>query len=427
MHDTAAMVSWSTEPFLAISCNYRVGALGFLNCGLTAKEGVLNLGLHDQRLVMEWIQENVTALGGDPSNVTLVGLSAGAHSIGHHITNINEPRELFHQAVIESGGPTSRVVHPFDSKLHENQFDEFLRAAGCPNDLPEPEILPFLRKLPEETIVKAQMKVFDENNPSVRWAWQPVIDGEIISRRPLDAWKSGKWHKVPVMTGFNHNEGTMYVPKQMSKSEQFRCFFATLLPQLMKEDLDELVGLYPDPEQESSSPYTETRDPVHGLGPQYKRVEAAYGQYAYVAPVRQTAQLAGSDPEQPSVWLYHWAVNSSVVAGANHGDQMWYETMKGEVRKVSPSHDLIARSFHDYVCSFVVRGDPNSLQGHSEDRPVWSAYNNNQEPHKTMIFGEGNDERAGGSQAGVAVQCVRDTWAEKETKFWWRVGEKFED
>ncbi|GAB1743290.1 hypothetical protein NU219Hw_g9134t1 [Hortaea werneckii] len=426
MHDDASMLSWSGKPYIAISCNYRIGALGFLNCSLAAKEGVLNLGLHDQRLVLEWVQENVGAFGGDPANVTLVGLSAGAHSIGHHITNINEKRELFQRAVIQSGGPTSRVVHPFDSALHEKQFREFLEAVECPKDLPECDIMSFLRKLPEATICKAQTRVFDTYNPSVRWAWQPVIDDEIISRRPLDAWKSGDWHKVPIITGFNHNEGSMYVPRAMATSEEFRIFFATLLPQLEPTDLDRLEELYPDPAKDPASPYTEHRK--DNLGPQYKRVEAAYGQYAYVAPVRQTAELAGSDKQQPPIYLYHWASQSSVVNGANHGDQLWYETMDEKVRDVSPSHDALARVFHDYVCNFITTGNPNRLVDCTgEDLPAWKAFNEKDEGGKTMIFGDGNNERAGGKGAGIVAQLIKDPWAVQETDFWWQMGERFED
>lgn len=81
MHNTASMVAWSAEPFIAVSFNYRIGSLGFLPSTASAKEGVLNLGLKDQIVLFEWVQENIHLFGGDPSNVTLIGLSAGAHSV----------------------------------------------------------------------------------------------------------------------------------------------------------------------------------------------------------------------------------------------------------------------------------------------------------------------------------------------------------
>ena len=71
MHNTASMVSWSSEPFIAVSFNYRIGALGFLNSKLTQKEGLLNLGLWDQVLLLEWVQDNIKAFGGDPTKVTM--------------------------------------------------------------------------------------------------------------------------------------------------------------------------------------------------------------------------------------------------------------------------------------------------------------------------------------------------------------------
>lgn len=81
MHNTASMLAWSAEPFIAVSFNYRLGALGFLNSALTAEIGLLNVGLKDQISLLEWLQENIASFGGDPDNVTIMGLSAGAHSV----------------------------------------------------------------------------------------------------------------------------------------------------------------------------------------------------------------------------------------------------------------------------------------------------------------------------------------------------------
>jgi hypothetical protein len=78
----ASFVSWAEQPMVGINFNYRVGALGFLPSEVTAREGLLNLGLRDQQALFEWVKENVEAFGGDPENVTIMGLSAGAHSVG---------------------------------------------------------------------------------------------------------------------------------------------------------------------------------------------------------------------------------------------------------------------------------------------------------------------------------------------------------
>lgn len=46
------------------------------------QQGILNLGLRDQLLLFQWVQDNIAALGGDANDVTLFGVSAGAHSVG---------------------------------------------------------------------------------------------------------------------------------------------------------------------------------------------------------------------------------------------------------------------------------------------------------------------------------------------------------
>lgn len=339
--------------------------------------------------------------------------------IGHHIMNINTPSQLFHKAVIESGGPTSRALHPYDSRLHETQFQHFLEETGC-KDIPKSSTLSCLRKVSEATIVEASNNVFLHWNPSVRWAWQPVIDGELISRRPLSAWTSNTWNKVPILTGFNHNEGTMYVPKTVATSADFRSFWSTLLPQLTEKELDEIDELYPDPSIYPDSEYTDTR--ALDVGPQYKRLEAAYGHYAYVCPVRQTAVLASS-ADNPPVYLYHWATNRTVLGGANHGDQMWYETFDPSVTGVSSTQREIAGTFHDYIVSFVLSGDPNKIKGRWQ-RPEWKAW---RDKEQTMVFGAGNDERAGGGHTGVTAQLVDDSWASKQCEFWWKQTWNVED
>ncbi|TPX17784.1 uncharacterized protein E0L32_002885 [Thyridium curvatum] len=409
MHNSASMLAHSANDFIIVSFNYRLGALGFLPSAVSLKEGAVNLGLHDQLHLLQWVQDNIEAFGGDPSKVTLLGLSAGAHSIGHLLMSYKEGvAPLFHRVIIESGAPTSRAVRPYNSAIHEEQFQDFLREVKAPEGLAEDEIFPFLRKVPYDVITAAQTAVFDKYNPSLRWAFQPVIDGDVIMRPPLETWKLGKWHKVPIITGFTTNEGSLYVNKQMNTSAEFRAFFAKLLPLLSQEELDTLCHLYPDPEV--SPEYKEERTTV---GSQYKRVEAAYAHYAYVAPSRQTALYAA--PSVP-VYLYHWALVSTVENRAQHGDNMAYETCDPAVTARSPSQKELALSFNRYLTNFIVSGDPNSPAAGPADQPRWEALK--VEAPRAMAFGLGNEEKIGG-QTGPAATFADDTWGRKECEFWW--------
>jgi carboxylesterase type B len=73
----------------------------------------LNLGLLDQRLALQWVQDNIAAFGGDPGKVTIFGQSAGATSIGLHITAYDGKHEdLFRGAILESGSPADTSPTP---------------------------------------------------------------------------------------------------------------------------------------------------------------------------------------------------------------------------------------------------------------------------------------------------------------------------
>lgn len=305
-------------------------------------------------------------------------------------------------------------MRPYDAPVHEAQFKDLLEEAGVPESLPEDQIFDFLRTLPEAVFTAAQTAVFDKYSPSLRWAFQPVIDGDIIPRAPLESWRQGRWHKVPILTGFNGNEGSLYVDKKMDRPDQFVGFFRELLPLLTDADLDTIGQLYPDPARFPDSVYTETRA-GYGLGSQYKRIEAAYGHYAYVAPVRQTAELASAGQEPP-VFLYHWALISTVLNGAQHADNLNYEIRSPVVVDKSPAQAEVAGHMHAYITSFLLHGCPNKVRGEFPDRPQWEPYT--PAKPKALVFGLGNEELIGGP-AGTPSQCVEDAWARKESEFWW--------
>jgi carboxylesterase type B len=66
----------ANKPVIAVSLNYRLSVLGFLAGSELAAEGNVNLGILDQRMALQWVQENIAAFGGDPTRVTVFGESA---------------------------------------------------------------------------------------------------------------------------------------------------------------------------------------------------------------------------------------------------------------------------------------------------------------------------------------------------------------
>ena len=72
---------------IVVAMNYRIGAFGFLEGkSLDEAGGTPNVGLHDQRLALEWVQRNIHLFGGDPNQVTVAGgkLLTGLQSIVTH-------------------------------------------------------------------------------------------------------------------------------------------------------------------------------------------------------------------------------------------------------------------------------------------------------------------------------------------------------
>jgi carboxylesterase type B len=319
-------------------------------------------------------------------------------------------KPLFHRAIIESGAATSRAVRPYNAPIHEEQFQDFLRQANVPADTPPEGIFPYLRSLSTDAISAAQTATFDKYDPSLRWAFQPVIDGDIIPRPPLETWKSGRWHKVPIMTGFTRNEGSLYVDKQLDDPALFPKFFAELLPLLSEEDIATIDRIYADPSKHADSPYRETRDKV---GSQYRRIEQAYAHYAYVAPVRQTAELAS--PSTP-VYLYQWALEATVLEGARHADNMRYEVCGPQIMAISEGQRTLARTLHGYVTSFILTGDPNAVQTKGIERPAWPRYEVGKP--KAVVFGE-KDRSLVGGEPGPAAEVLGDSWERDKCEFWW--------
>ncbi|EAQ86706.1 hypothetical protein CHGG_07959 [Chaetomium globosum CBS 148.51] len=426
----ASFVAWAEAPMVAVNFNYRVGALGFLPSDVTAREGLLNLGLRDQQMLLGWVQDNIEAFGGDPDNVTIMGLSAGAHSIGHHIMHYarSSAKPPFVKAILESGATTARAVFYPTHPRHLVQFREFLIAAGV-EGVPESEIFNHLRKLPLSTIVQASHVVWDKYHDSVTWPFQPVIDGvntlanssqigglsstatpPLIPELPISSWASGTHLRIPIITGFNTNEGTSFVPADANTSAEFRAFFQTLIPSLTPTDLDQLEGPLPRPRHATRQP----------LPPR------ARGRRPATAHYMSAAFAANGGSTSAPVYVYRYAATATHDA-ANHGDEAFAVAHDMWELRGRPGMRAVADDMHGRWASFVASAvaSPNERGGDV----AWPAFvspfaGKDAGEGKIMVFGEGNDEMGGGWRKGRPAKVVKMTEEEREAcRFWWeRIG-----
>ena len=97
----------SRHGVVVVTLNYRLGPFGFFpHPALGAEHSPLgNQGLLDQRMALQWVQENIAQFGGDKDNVTIFGESAGSADVCYHVASPGDVG-LFQRAISESGGCT---------------------------------------------------------------------------------------------------------------------------------------------------------------------------------------------------------------------------------------------------------------------------------------------------------------------------------
>ena len=156
------MLSDSPIRCIIVAPAYRLNLFGFLASPelLNAcPDYDVNLGFWDQRLALQWTYENISYFGGNPSNITVGGYSAGAHSAFHQVAydlGVPENKAVVKRAMLLSNGPG---MQPKSLDETQTQFNEFLRALNIPLDLAPAAKLARLRALDTKTLIKASTSI----------------------------------------------------------------------------------------------------------------------------------------------------------------------------------------------------------------------------------------------------------------------------
>ena len=202
IHGGSNKAGWSYEPnyhghniankgFILISIPYRLGVFGFFSHPDIESP---NLALYDQILALEWIQKYVSLFGGDPSNVTLVGESAGAGGISHLIASPLS-KNLFHKAVHQSGG--SSFTYPTSVSDVRKLANSFANSFEDPS-------LKNLKNISAEEILEVSEEVYAGHY------FNYVDDGISMIGNLSDTFKSQNVENVDLLIGSNNDEWSLY-------------------------------------------------------------------------------------------------------------------------------------------------------------------------------------------------------------------------
>jgi para-nitrobenzyl esterase len=210
-----------------VTINYRLGVFGYLATSELAKEAngaAGNYGLLDMVAALQWVKANIINFGGDPDNVTIFGESAGSFAVS---TLMASPaaRGLFQKAIGESGAAFSDPLPADTLQAREKSDGAWVASQGV-------ESLAELRALPADKVLDAA-----KNKKGGFW---PVVDGKLLTEPAADTYAAGKQAHVPLMAGWNRDEGSFYAMRPVT-AEQFK----GMIGGLFKERAGEFLKLYP--------------------------------------------------------------------------------------------------------------------------------------------------------------------------------------
>ncbi|KAK4565655.1 hypothetical protein LTR86_003503 [Recurvomyces mirabilis] len=192
-----------TQNHVVVIMNYRVNVFGFPNA---AGLGTQNVGLLDQRAVIEWTRDNVAAFGSDPENILFWGQSAGGASAS--LYTYGYPRDPIVKGIsADSGSPS--IAGSAD--YAQSNFTFLAGLAGCGSLTPTAELNCMRRNITARALENVlSLYQISQRKPSISFG--PVPDEKTVFKNYTERAINGQIAKIPAIFGSNANEGAGFVP-----------------------------------------------------------------------------------------------------------------------------------------------------------------------------------------------------------------------
>lgn len=346
LYDGANLAARGT---VVVSINYRLGVLGYMahpELSAESPDGVSgNYGLLDQIETLRWVQKNIAAFGGDPTNVTIAGESAGGLSV-MYLMAAPAARGLFAKAIAQSAymvsTPNLKQVR-YGVPAAETIGTVVAAKAKAAN-------IAALRAVDAQTLT----------NMAAMAGFAPfgAIDGKVLPGQLVDIFDKGEQARVPILAGFNSGEIrslTVLAPPRPASSGDYE----RTIREKYLDLADTFLRLYPSSNMQESI-FATTRDALYGwTAERLVRKQGALGQpsYLYLFDHGYPAM------EEKNLHAFHASELPYMFGTLKRTPPYWPEIPTSSV-ETSLSNAML-----DYWTSFARTGQPAAANA-----PAWPAF-----------------------------------------------------
>ena len=347
---------------VVVTVNYRLGAFGFLAhpelSKASGKDASGNQGFLDQVAALQWVQANITKFGGDASNVTIFGESAGAISVCLHVVSPLS-KGLFHKAISQSGSCSLVSTRLRNTTPAEDTAEErgtrLAKDLGCTTDS--------LACMRSKSVDEILAKSTGGGVGSTELGFGPNIDGYAVPAPPMQLLATAPANDVPYVMGVNADEATIFTSTVMiNTAAEYESTVRALNPLLA----DELLKIYP--------------------AASFPSPKAAYnallGDALFVCPARRSMGIVSA---RKPTYLYQFAhvtqVGKTYNLGAFHASELWFVFGNFAAPLTAPTADekAISDALGGYWTRFAKTGDPNG-----DSAVAWPKYTVAEDKH--LVF-----------------------------------------
>ncbi|MCB9644716.1 MAG: carboxylesterase family protein [Myxococcales bacterium] len=298
------------QDVVVVTFNYRLAALGYLALPELAQESSRklsgNYGFLDQVFLLQWVQRNIQAFGGDPKQVMIFGESAGAVNTCTHLASPLS-KGLFHAALMQSGACNLKeysVAEATGKKLaDQSDCKDATDRLACLRGKDVNDILKMFPGGIEITNLKFGGTDRD---------YAPVVDGYTLLKSPAKAIAAKEHNAVPTVIGSNADEYESLLSPAIPvpNAAAFEGYVKTLLPNATTTELSEVFKLY------DVNNYAEPREALVDF----------LTDFAFTCPTRFNAKNLAQNQSEP-VWRYFFSRRPKLAnkeGRAAHGIELLY-------------------------------------------------------------------------------------------------------